>query len=42
MNEFKQIFPLVEKNDAYAQYFTGQSFLVSGEYSGWRSSGESD
>jgi quercetin dioxygenase-like cupin family protein len=28
MNEFKQIFPMGEKNDAYAQYFTGQSFLA--------------
>lgn len=25
--EFNQIFPLGEKNDAYAQYFTGQSYL---------------
>lgn len=24
---FKQIFPLGEKNDAYAQYFVGQSYL---------------
>ena len=28
MNEFKQIFPLGEKNDAFAQYFTGQSYLA--------------
>lgn len=28
MNEFKQIFPLGEKNDAYAQYFIGQSYLA--------------
>ncbi len=28
MNEFKQIFPLGEKNDAYAQYFSGQSYLA--------------
>jgi len=28
MNNFKQIFPLGEKNDAYAQYFTGQSYLA--------------
>lgn len=27
-NEFEQIFPLGEKNDAYAQYFTGQSYLA--------------
>lgn len=26
-NEFQQIFPLGEKNDAYAQYFIGQSYL---------------
>ena len=26
-NKFVQIFPLGEKNDAYAQYFTGQSYL---------------
>ena len=25
--DFKQIFPLGEKNDAYAQYFVGQSYL---------------
>ena len=25
---FKQIFPLGEKNDAYAQYFVGQSYLL--------------
>lgn len=24
---FEQIFPLGEKNDAYAQYFIGQSYL---------------
>lgn len=24
--DFKQIFPLGEKNDAYAQYFVGQSW----------------
>lgn len=28
MNEFKQIFPLGETNDAYAQYFSGQSYLA--------------
>jgi quercetin dioxygenase-like cupin family protein len=27
MDDFKQIFPLGETNDAYAQYFTGQSYL---------------
>jgi quercetin dioxygenase-like cupin family protein len=27
MSEFTQIFPLGEKNDVYAQYFTGQSYL---------------
>lgn len=27
VNEFQQIFPLGEKNDAYAQYFIGQSYL---------------
>lgn len=27
MNEFKQIFPLGKKNDAYAEYFVGQSYL---------------
>lgn len=26
--EFSQIFPLGQKNDAYAQYFTGQSYLA--------------
>lgn len=26
-HEFKQIFPLGDKNDAYAQYFIGQSYL---------------
>lgn len=26
--EFDQMFPLGEKNDAYAQYFTGQSYLA--------------
>ena len=25
--DFKQIFPLGEKNDAYVQYFVGQSYL---------------
>ena len=25
--DFKQIFPVGEKNDAYAQYFVGQSYL---------------
>src|ERR671926_318253 len=29
MSEFKQIFPLGEKNDAYAQYFIGQSYNAS-------------
>jgi quercetin dioxygenase-like cupin family protein len=28
MNEFKQPFPLGEKNDAFAEYFTGQSYLA--------------
>ena len=28
MNYFKQIFPLGAKNDAYAQFFTGQSYLA--------------
>jgi len=28
MNEFRQIFPLGEKNDAFAKYFTGQSYLA--------------
>ena len=28
MNDFKQLFPLGEKNDAYAQYFKGQSYLA--------------
>ena len=28
MSEFKQIFPLGEKNEAYAEYFTGQSYLA--------------
>jgi len=28
MSEFKQIFPLGEKNEAYAQYFIGQSYLA--------------
>ena len=28
MSEFKQAFPLGQKNDAYAQYFTGQSYLA--------------
>lgn len=27
-NEFDQAFPLGEKNDAFAQYFTGQSYLA--------------
>ena len=27
MSDFKQLFPLGEKNDAYAQFFTGQSYL---------------
>lgn len=27
MSEFQQMFPLGEKNDAYAQYFIGQSYL---------------
>lgn len=27
-NEFDQIFPLGEPNDAYAQYFSGQSYLA--------------
>lgn len=28
MTEFKQIFPLGEKNDVYAPYFSGQSYLA--------------
>jgi len=28
MDNFKQIFPLGEKNTAYAQYFIGQSYLA--------------
>jgi quercetin dioxygenase-like cupin family protein len=28
MNDFKQIFPLGEKNEAYADYFPGQSYLA--------------
>ena len=28
MSEFKQPFPLGQKNDAYAQYFIGQSYLA--------------
>lgn len=28
MSDFKQIFPLGQKNEAYAQYFTGQSYLA--------------
>jgi quercetin dioxygenase-like cupin family protein len=28
MNEFKQIFPLGKKNDAFARYFIGQSYLA--------------
>ncbi|WP_245556951.1 hypothetical protein [Jongsikchunia kroppenstedtii] len=27
-NDFDQIFPLGERNDAYAQYFIGQSYLA--------------
>jgi quercetin dioxygenase-like cupin family protein len=27
VNEFKQIFPLGDRNDAFAQYFIGQSYL---------------
>ena len=27
-SNFDQIFPLGEPNDAYAQYFTGQSYLI--------------
>lgn len=27
-NKFEQIFPLGQKNDAYAQYFIGQSYLA--------------
>lgn len=27
IKEFEQIFPLGEENDAYAQFFTGQSYL---------------
>lgn len=26
-DEFQQIFPLGDKNDAYAQFFVGQSYL---------------
>lgn len=35
-NEFQQIFPLGDKNDAYAKYFVGQSYvnaLTTGELS---------
>lgn len=35
-HEFKQLFPLGDKNDAYAQYFIGQSYvktLATGEMS---------
>ena len=28
MSDFKQPFPIGEKNDAYAEYFTGQSYLA--------------
>lgn len=28
MNNFEQIFPLGEKNEAFAQYFIGQSYLA--------------
>ncbi|CAM4038845.1 Cupin domain protein [Pedobacter westerhofensis] len=28
MSDFQQIFPLGEKNEAYAEYFTGQSYLA--------------
>jgi len=28
MGDFEQIFPLGEKNEAYAQYFVGQSYLA--------------
>jgi quercetin dioxygenase-like cupin family protein len=28
MNEFQQIFPLGQKNNAFARYFTGQSYLA--------------
>ncbi|MCX8560707.1 hypothetical protein OS122_07405 [Mycolicibacterium mucogenicum] len=28
-NNFDQIFPLGEPNDAYAQYFVGQSYLAA-------------
>ena len=28
MSDFEQIFPLGEKNEAYAQYFVGQSYLA--------------
>lgn len=28
MDEFRQIFPIGEKNTAYAQYFIGQSYLA--------------
>ena len=28
MSEFKQLFPLGDKNEAYAQYFSGQSYLA--------------
>lgn len=29
MTEFEQMFPLGEPNDAFAQYFTGQSYLAA-------------
>ncbi len=28
MSDFKQIFPLGQKNEAYAEYFVGQSYLA--------------
>ncbi len=28
MSDFKQPFPIGERNDAYAEYFTGQSYLA--------------
>lgn len=27
VEDFKQIFPVGEKNDTFAKYFTGQSYL---------------
>lgn len=34
-DDFQQIFPRGEKNDAYAQFFVGQSYLKSGCRNNW-------